>query len=694
MAVIPTERTSVIESSNPLDAKPYPGKPAGQVDTKPDYTPEQQNYYNFLITRLTKAQEMRDRLWPEFNNKTYLKQYEQNEKVAMTYLEPVKNEDEVKVASGTIESKLNTVLSNIEALNLSIEVLAFNKNDIPLHDLGTAITDIMERCGENDGDTDGGDTEKRQLRDKELLKQGTVFVQDRWVCKYRPEKILNKAYDGSFDWQGWETKYAKAFEGPERTLLYGPNVYLGDITVFSMDDQPYVFTLEQISFNVAKTIYGDFDNFKYVKQGMPPPIAGLSGSGVGGRTIFDQKFRLTTLKTDQVEIVKYQDQPRNEFQIMINGVMMLPIGFPLSAVTSGGKYNIAKQILYPINAQFAYGKGFCASGDIYELSRILDELIRLFVMKTRKSVTPAWINTSGKVISKRVLNAGNISMGVPVGALQKLDQSEAQGVTAGEYQFYKEILERIEESTVSPIFQGQFGKSNTTATEVMQVQEQAQKALGLIVAACSMLEIKLGYLRLPIITQYWFAPVGKVKVGDNEDGTGQYDNSYRQVSKAAPIEGAGQGTRRVIPIDGDLPDQDIIRALEIADEKATGVPSQRIYLSPMKLQEQRIVWRVVAVPKPKESSAYQQVMFNQLIAGVINMINVGSRPNPAGLEELFAKAYGVDRNKIFSNQSASMMQQSMVPQGPGENNGTKPAAPANLPGAPTVSPGAAAAMAS
>lgn len=689
--VVPTDSTSVVESGNPTDNKDYAGKPADQTTDPLQLTPTQQTYYNFMTQRLTKAQEMRDRQWPEFSNKTYLKQYEQNEKVAMTYLEPVKNEDEVKVASGTIESKLNTVLSNIESLNLTPEVLAFNKNDIPLHDLGLAITDVMDRCAENDGGTDGGDAEKRSLRQKELLKQGTVFVQDRWVCKYRPEKTLKKDYDGSFDWSEWETKYAKAFEGPERTLLYGPNVYLGDITQFSMDDQPYVFTLEQMSFDVAMGIYSQFDNWKYVKQGMPPPIAGLAGSGVGGRTIFDAKFRLTTLKQDQVEIIKYQDQPRNEFQIMINGVMMLPIGFPLSAVTAGGKYNIAKQILYPINAQFAYGKGFCSSGDIYELSRVLDELIRLFVMKTRKSVTPAYINTSGKVISKRVLYAGNISMGVPVGALQKIDSSEAQGVTAGEYQFYKEILDRIEESTVSPIFQGQFAGSNTTATEVVQVQEQAQKALGLIVASCTMLEVKLGYLRLPIITQYWFAPTGKVAVGTDEKGATQYDNSYRQVSKAVPITGAGQGTRRVIPIDGQLPDKDIIRALEIEDEQATGFPSQRIYLSPQKLKEQRVTWRVVATPKPKESSSLQQMQFGQLIAGVINMVNVGSRPNTAGLEELFAKAFGTDRNKLFANQTTTMMN---VPQAQGENGGTPatPASPANLPGAPMASPSTVAAM--
>src|SRR6185369_3854878 len=98
----------------------------------------------------------------------------------------------------------------------------------------------------------------------------------------------------------------------------------------------------------------------------------------------------------QVEIIKYQDPIRDEFQIQINGIMMLPVGFPLSAVSQGGRINIAKQILYPINPQFAYGKSFVSSGDVYELSKVIDEMLRLFVLKTRKSITPPYINTSGK----------------------------------------------------------------------------------------------------------------------------------------------------------------------------------------------------------------------------------------------------------------------------------------------------------
>jgi hypothetical protein len=629
--MLPAEASA---SQNPLDEKT-------QEDVDLELTTKQTEYQSYLEKRLEKAKEVRDRQWAEFSDKTYLQYFEQNEKIANTYLEPKKNDDEVKIASGTIESKLNTLLSHIDNLNLTPEVHAFDKNDKPLNDLGVAITDVLDRLAEHDGGVDGGDAEKRLLRQKELLKQGTVFIQDKWCTKRQAKKKLTKKYDGSFNFGAWETSMQKVYEGPERTLLYGPNVYLGDITVFSMDEQPYVFTVETMHKDTAQGYFGQYDNWSKVTPGK----VRKEENDTGARTIFDGKFRLTGLKDDQVEVIKYQDPTRDEFQIIINGIMMLPIGFPLSAVTAGGKINITKQILYPINPQFAYGKSFVSSGDVYELSKILDEMLRLFVLKTRKSITPPYINMSGKVISRRVLAPGNITQGIAPNALQPIG-AESQGVQSGEFMIYQEVLKRIEMSTIGPSFQGQFGGSNTTATEVLEVQRQAKLALGIIISACTMLEVKLAYARIPIILSNYFAPVSEI-MGDDQKVT----KKYRRTSRLTEIGDEGKGMRLIIPTDGPLPNKDIVRALEIQDEKEYGYPSERIYLSPKAIRNAQLTWRVVVVPKEKESSAYEKLLFREMMQDALALINLGSKPNVAGLESQFASVYKVDRNELFADTS-------------------------------------------
>ena len=659
-------------SGNPLD-------PQFTDETLQLYAEEAQ-YQTYLQTRLTRAQEVRDRAWAEFSNKTYLKYYEDNEKIANTYLEPKKNDEDVQLSSGTIEAKLNTLLSHVDNLNLLPEVLAYDKGDTILRSLGIAMTDILERTAEHDGNDDGGDTEKRMMRQKELMKQGTVFIQEQWCTKSQTKKVLKGKYKGEFRGVKWEEKLVKVFEGPERNLLYGPNVYLGDITQFSMDDQPYAFTLDTMSIDKAREIYGTWENWQYVKPGMPPNTATLAQNATGGRTIFDGKFRLTTLKDDQVEIIKYQDPGRDEFQIIINGIMMCPIGFPLSAVTPGGKFNIAKQILYPINGQFAYGKSFVSSGDIYELSQVIDEMLRLFVLKTRKSITPPYVNISGKVISRKSLMPGNISMGIPPNALQPIG-TESQGVTAGEYQIYKEVIDRVDKSTVSPIFQGQYGKSNTTATEVLEVQRQARLALGIIISACTMLEVKLGYLRLWNILAHWFEPIGTFT-----DATGVVRNKYRNVSRETTIEDSGMGTRMVMPVDGELPTAEVVRQMELQYEKETGYPAEFIYISPSKLKNYELKWRVVVNPKERESSAYEKLLFRETLQDAMALINLGARPNISGLVGQFGKVYGIDQNNFFSDVGESMAA-TQPPMSPAQAAGN--AASGNMPnssGTPTAAP--------
>lgn len=660
---------------NPLDEKRVEGQPAELTQEPLVLNDEQMKYLGFFENRLTRARDTRDRMWPEFTDKSYLQYYEENEKISNTYLEGKKNKDDVKISSGTIEAKLGTLLSHVDNLNLTPEILAFDENNQPLRDLGIAFTDILDRLAEHDGNVEGGDAEKRMLRQKELLKQGTVFIQDKWCTKRQAKKVLTKKYDGSFNFSDWETAWKTVYTGPDRVLLYGPNVYLGDITVFSMSEQPYVFTVETMTYDSAKTLYGTFENWKYVNAGNYK--ATTVTTDIGGRTIYDGKFRLSNLLDNQVEVIKYQDAIRDEFQIMINGIFQVPIGFPLSAVSPGGKINITKQILYPINAQFAYGKSFVSSGDVYELSKVIDEMLRLFVLKTRKSITPPYINTSGKVISRRVLSPGNIAMGIPPGALQAIG-TESQGVTSGEFQVYQELIGNIERSTVSATFSGQQSKPGTTATEVLETGRQAKLTLGIIVSACTLMEQKLAYLRLPLIIGNYFEPIDQV-VG--EDGT--MEKKYQTISRDTTIEGAGSGTRIVIPTDGPLPNQAVIRAMEIEDEKESGYPSQHIYLSVKNIRSQELTFRATVIPKEKQSSAYEKLQFRETINDTMMLMKMGSRPNVSGIEGEFAKVFNLDRNKYFASASDVQppMDQSRM-EDPGESEG-----PGNPSGIPAASAG-------
>jgi len=598
-------------------------------------------YKTYLETRLRAAQETRDTTHAEFKGETYIQNFNKKEKLANTVIEPRKNDNEKPFSTGTIESKFTSLLSHIDNLNLVPKVYAFDRNNTQIRELGVAFTDIHEVAAEHDGGDDGGDKEKRMARQRELLKQGTAFVQESYITKYAVRKKLKKDYKGEFkDFAGYSEKLQKVFEGCSRELLYGPNVYLGDITQFSMNDQPFIFTVETIPYSAAESLYREFENWKFVQPGMPMKQAG-DGDTVGGsgQSIYNSKFRLLAIQANQVEVIKYQDPHSDEWALMINGVLMTPAGFPLSAVTPNGGYNVTKQVLYTINSQFAYGGSFVDSGGIYELSRAADNMLSLFELKTRKSIAAAYINITNKVIPAKVLNPGNISMGIAPNALQPIGV-EGQGVTSSEFQIYKEILDTIERSTISNVFQGQQAKSGATATEIMEVQRQAKLNLGLIIAACTMLEQKCAYLRQYNLIGKWLAPIGK-----NSDGTNQYRNTSRQTS----IEGAGRGERRVIPIDGEVPSPEVIRILSLQDEQRLGMPVRRIYLSAKMVQEANILWHIIVEPQEQETAAYHTLRFREQIGDAISIAGMGAQLNLEGITDEFGSVYQKDKSKFFSS---------------------------------------------
>ncbi len=627
-------------STNPLVKEVVEMMPANY------YGEEQKEYLTHLQGRLESAYRVKSTIHPEFNNLTYYQRYENNLKVANTHhLDPKKNDDDVVVSSGTIESKLDSLLSHINNLNLSIEVLAYDKDKNNVVALGHALEDIIHdtECNEP-GSDDSGDEEKRLARQREMLIQGEVFVQEEWLRVWEQKKVIKEQFDGRFASGNWDKKLTKVFEGPSRTMLYGPNVFLGDITEFYMEKQPYIFAVVQMSYALAKTRYGQFENWKYVRKGAIPQ--GSTGADEV-KTIFENKWRLTELSKEQVEVVLYQDQPNDEFQILINGMLMLPIGYPLSAVSPMGKYNIVKQVFRVIHDKFAYGKGFVSSGSVQQISKIIDEMLRLFVLKERKSIMPAYVNTSGRVIDRKVLSPGRISMGIDPGSLQPIASNEVQGINAGEVGFYNTMNELIDKSTVSSQFAGQPGKSGTTATEVATLQQQASLTLTLSITSCALLEKKLGYLRLYNVLENWFDPIG-TSVQTLGEARSLIKN-YRRTTRSVSIDGAGIGERSVYATDQAVPDAESIRQLEIQDEKARGIAVRKIFLNPEELRKAKLMFYITVTPKEKESSNFYKTVFRDMLNDVIALAKLGAQLNIEGIEEEFARVWGKKQDKLFAS---------------------------------------------
>ena len=616
----------------------------------PDYTEEETTYLGNLRKRLKYAQERRDEPHEEFDGMPYITYWQSNERWANTYIRPKRDKAEIRFQSGTLRTKLFSFLSSLKALNLKPDLIAYDKNNLLLSGITTGMEDIIEKTEEMENDE-----EKQTLRQYELLKHGTIFVEDVWEVKQVVDKELTKGFKvGEFKKRSWKVKKTMSEGKPVRTILTGIKVYLGDLKTYLLKDQPFFFTVTTMPYEKAEKIYGEWEMWDFVTRKKMPFEASVIETEV------TKQWHLQEPPKGEVEIIKYQDLPNNEYQILINGIPMFPLGFPLPW---GRFYNVEQQNLEPIRYDFAYGKSFVFKNK--NNVALSDELTRLGLLKSWKSLLPPLINTSNRYINQSVMMPGRITMGADLaGALKPVyDGDVAGGVTGNEFTMMREISRTIDQNTASQTASGQPEQGNPTATEVVTLRREGMRMMGITIAASALLEKKLALLRLNILLKEWFNPLDTVV----DSARGVLKEKYRIVSSSRTIDDEGQGIRFVVPTDREFtPDQ--VRAEEDKLEDELNMPIRMILIKPKELAQAGFTWFATVNPKPKTSDDLAKLMFKGMVS---DGVALGLPFNPAYIQQEFAKVWEQDPNRLFLSEQPQPIQ----PQEGGQQEGSAIAKP-------------------
>ena len=576
--------------ANPNATAPAHAAQAEKEEVKEvGYSPEEIAYRGRLLTMLVSDHVIRESNHDEFDGMSYMQRFVDDEKRSNSYIPPRQNKEDVMVVTGTTRQKITALAAVVNNLNLTSDITAFdNIENVTIAALGEAMEAILRKTEELELDEI-----KKLNRVMELLRHGEAFVEENFVRPTEIKKQLKAKFDGKIKSAKWTPRIIASLGRPERNILYGPGVYLGDITRFDFDTQPHVFTVEIAPYAKAESIYGEWERWQFVSRNIKSIIPSPSEALIH----FNGNWSLGELMKDHVEIVKFQDPWSNEYMIMINGVMMLPMGFPLPW---GPHYNIAHQVNEPISQFFAYGKSTPAK--FKTLDSVLDEMLRVMVLKNQRSFAPPIANLTGRVLSNRIFMPGKISNGIDPNDVRPMFE-KMEGVTNSEFQMFKEVGIMIDNNSINPQFAGQNSpQAGTTATEILNKQRQSEVQLGLTIFAASMLEKKLALLRIDNLLQNWFDPVD-TRIDDVRGGL---VNVYRSVSVEGNVPGQGKGHVMVNMIEGTPPSPMAIKESEQAMKDQLGMPVRNILLNVNKLMElrnsARLSWRVIVLSRPKHSS--------------------------------------------------------------------------------------------
>lgn len=616
--------------------------PDEQEDIKaPEYTDEEKTYISNLQKKLEDARDIRDQTHPEFDGLDFTGYWHANERGANTMLQIKKNKGDTIFQSGTLRTKLLAFLASFQSLNLKGDITAFNDKDIPVSNLGEAIEDIIDKTEEVEIDK-----EKKMLRQYEMLKHGYVFLEERWVEKWSVIKKLKSVFTGKKQGVDWITTDKKEQGMPQRRIVSGLSVYLGSLKKYFISEQPHIFSVEVTDYEAAKQIYGKWEMWEYVSKSK------RAFSGTKGEEMVSNAWRLTDTKKGQAEIIIYQDKPGNEYQVILNGILMLPMGFPLTEINKSGEYTLIQQNLEPIRHDFAYGKSFVFKNK--NVIAILDEMMKLAILKTQKSFLPPRLNLSQRVVTSKMFMPAQITRGINKGEVPPVDDKEAEGVTNAEFAMIQEVIKFVDRNTVSQTTTGareEGGK--VTATQIIELQRQAKIMMGLFTLAAALLEQKLTTARMLIILDKWFEPVGKTIDQAKE----LLKNKYRITTRSRNIDGEGQGLKIIMPTE-EIASPLSIKATEETLKSELGVPVRVTQINPLELKTALLVWVVNVIPKEVQSSEMSKMLFSTMIA---DGINLGLRFDIDYIEERFAQVWELDPSKAFTKEAPQLQGEAPTP---------------------------------
>jgi len=328
-----------------------------------------------------------------------------------------------------------------------------------------------------------------------------VFVEVDYVLAY--QRIKERLANGSY-------KVTEAIDelltGLALNVIPIDQVLLADFYTSDIQQQPYIIRVERISWDMARKIYGESPNFKYVEAGKTRVFI----AGADGQTLFDIEWTEADQSAVQVITLLYRDE---DLEVcFVGGVFMgseddvynsNPFKHRrMSLIGSQWKtipiYKIAKSGFEPLDpsGRFAYYKSgafkeFWDDAAQNRAHQLWFDAMQLDVMK------PLFISGLAKADSNII--APGAVVGMPKDA-QITPWSMGSNLPAAINVMQKEEQD-MSESTQDKIMSG-ITEPNVTATQSIQAQNQARIFLGVFGIMVSDLIRQIGDLTKDCIIQH------------------------------------------------------------------------------------------------------------------------------------------------------------------------------------------------
>lgn len=613
-----------------------------------EYTKEEITYRQRMIDLISAARDEREKKHEEFDDMSFSQFYLQNKRLDNAYLREKKHKTDVRITSGATRQKDTFIVSQLLKFNFEPNVMAFNKDGFAISELGTEMQDLIKKSKE----IENYDYKRSDIY-RELVTQGIVCVEDIYNEVYEPKHVGGDNWEPTQEISKADYKTLYEVKGElEYRQIPAVNVYFGNIYQPWYMEQPYYYTYEEVPRSLAEKVFGKWSRWKHVPTGSPQMQAEYQYFSQGAPLVYKDYFFNKNIDAQKVGIVKFRDIANKTYQIMINGVLMLPINYPLSKITPNPRGNLSWAVFESI-PNFFYGKGVPANTKVSQA--VYDEFIVMMIEKTRQSYKPTLANRTKRVLPDTIFQAGQIVDDVNPNDLTPIFQST--GVTASEFSMTEFIRQQLDDQSVNRAATGEDAGGQKTATQFLEEKKNQLLKLGMGFDGVVNLEHQLAWNRIYSICEYYTKPTAQTYNPD----TKLIENIYRNMLLDNVTFPTGESGMKYIKFtDKPYPN---VRTLMSEEDKMTeeqGKPVRMTLIDPDTLLRLKKIWYVKIVPTEKDSNEFNQVMFINNLKTLIEFFGVNPSMNDY-LKQRYATLIKEDYSKLFpeTQNSLEMLQQQM-----------------------------------
>lgn len=622
----------------------------------PELSPSEISERSFDLFRLYQISQIRESAHPQFDGMGYSLYNETNEKADISYLAPRKNKGDSRITTGITHEKDSSLLSFLLNLNFEGNVRVF-KGDKEMDDLGVALTRLVRKSREEEKYD-----EKRPQIYRNYIVQGTSFTREAYVETWVPDKQITGEIDPSrLDKVKWVDKGLKKISSMCETTLIDPKkVFLEDIRQPDIQKQPGVYTVEYVPRGLVEAVWGNMPRWKNVPYMVTPTAQSLAILTQG--SIYSD-FIFGPIDYNKVEVIMVYRPMEQRFQIYINGVPMLPDGFPLKAVSPKGIIPIAKGDLDLMN-MFAYSKSEPAKTKIDQA--VFDEVLQNMIVKFRQSAQVPRANNTGRILTPEMFLGGKL--------ISNLDPKKAPplienpGITNADFSFYSLFKEQIDAKTLSSMFEGNQAPNTGSISlgQYVDMQKKQMMKIGGKIDGVRNWETQMLRLRTYDILAH----------GAQKDEKG----NYKDISMT-DILGSGAKGLAVTKFQegvGTPGSENVLSPYQVFDQEnqykdENGVEAEFTYLDPtlMKdiLENPDYCLYFEVIPVDKNNDKLTQMMFMKMISDAAMVFGMNSL-KVDNLKKEYARLMGKTFDELFISQEQMQAQMQTA-----ELNGQKPVTP-------------------